>query len=404
MLQYEGFNSIEEVIEDLKQGKLIVLVDDKNRENEGDLVGAAQFAEPEMVNFMIKEGRGLVCAPMSDEWADRLNLSPMTQEITEKYGTAFTVSVDAAEGTTTGISAYDRSITLKKLADPQSKPNDFVKPGHIFPLRARKGGVLRRAGHTEGAVDLMKLAGLNPVAVICEIIKEDGTMARLPDLMKFVKKHNLKITSIAQLIEYRRKTEKLVHRIAEADLPTIYGNFRIIIYKDDVEGKEHAAVIKGDVSGKENVLVRVHSECLTGDTLGSLLCDCGQQLRKALQMIEQEGLGVVLYMRQEGRGIGLGNKIKAYHLQQNLGLDTVEANEHLGFQADLRDYGIGAQILVDLGLSTIRLMTNNPKKIVALEGYGLKVVERVPIQIEPNPLNERYLKTKKEKLGHLIDL
>ena len=391
---------IEQAIEDIRQGKMVVVVDDEHRENEGDLVIAAEKATPEAVNFMAKEGRGLICVPMLGEDLDRLDLSLMVTEQQDQFRTAFAVSVDAQKGVTTGISAHDRAKAIQILADKQSKPSDLVRPGHIFPLRYRSGGVLRRAGHTEATVDLAKLAGLRPVGVLCEIMKDDGSMARMDDLKIFTAKHGLTMITIAELIRYRRQKEKLVHRVLEVPIPTETGEWKVVIYKAETEDDDSLAFIKGDI-GKGPVLVRVHSECLTGDVFGSLRCDCGEQLHAAMAQIEKEGQGLVLYMRQEGRGIGLLNKLKAYQLQDQ-GLDTVEANEKLGFPADLRDYGIGAQILVDLGIKEIRLLTNNPKKIVGLEGYGLKVVERVPIEIPANSVNAKYLDAKRLKMGHFL--
>ncbi len=394
--------TVEEAVEALRAGRMIIVVDDEDRENEGDLVLAAEKATPEAINFMLREARGLLCVPLTGERARELELRPMVVPPEDSHETAFTVSVDARWGVSTGISAADRTRTILVLADPDAGPEDLTRPGHVFPLIARDGGVLRRAGHTEAAVDLCRLAGLQPVGVICEIMNDDGTMARLPELVAFAERHGLPVLTIADLIAYRKKREKLVERVCEAELPTTSGQFKIVTFRDILTGQEHVALVKGDFSGDEPVLVRVHSECLTGDALGSLRCDCGDQLRSAMATIEREGRGVVLYMRQEGRGIGLLGKLCAYHLQDQ-GLDTVEANLRLGYPADLREYGIGAQILVDLGVKRIRLLTNNPRKVAGLAGYGLTIVDTVPIEAEPNPFNVRYLKAKKEKLGHKLD-
>ncbi|AFS79592.1 Riboflavin biosynthesis protein RibBA [Gottschalkia acidurici 9a] len=395
------FNTIEEAIEDIKNGKIVVVVDDENRENEGDLLMAAEKVTSEAINFMAKHGRGLICMPIIKERLDELNINQMVSKNTDSHHTAFTVSIDAID-TTTGISAHERSHTILKVLDSSSTSSDFNKPGHIFPLEAKDGGVLRRPGHTEAAVDLARLAGLYPAGVICEIMNEDGSMARIPDLMTYVKDHNLKIITIADLIAFRRKTELLVKKVSECNLPTKHGDFKMVGYENILNGEHHIALVKGNISSDSPVLVRVHSECLTGDAFGSLRCDCGEQLDEAMKKIESEESGVLLYMRQEGRGIGLINKIKAYNLQDS-GMDTVEANLALGFPDDMRDYGIGAQILSDLGIKKIKLMTNNPKKLSGLSGYGIEIVDRVPIQMNHNEKNKHYLETKKEKLGHILN-
>lgn len=397
------FNTIEEAIEDISQGKMVILVDDEDRENEGDLCMAAEKVTAEAINFMAKYGRGLICLSLSPQRVAELRLPMMADENTSAFGTAFTVSIEAKKGVTTGISAHDRAVTIKTAIDPKTKPEDLARPGHVFPLKARPGGVLQRAGQTEGSVDLARLAGLYPAGVICEIMNDDGTMARVPELIEFSKKHSMKLITIKDLIQYRMKTERFVKRLATVKMPSKYGgDFIAIAYGNYVDDNVHIALVKGDIKRDEKIMVRVHSECLTGDVFGSKRCDCGDQLRKAMEMIRNEGKGVVLYMRQEGRGIGLLNKLKAYELQDQ-GLDTVEANIKLGFKPDLRDYGIGAQILVDLGVRKMKLITNNPKKIVGLEGYGLEIVERISIETTPTDSNLIYLKTKKKKLGHMLE-
>ncbi len=394
------FHTIEEAIEDIRLGRMLVVVDDENRENEGDLVMAAEKATPESVNFMARFGRGLICLPMTGERLDELGIPPMVPRPGDHMGTAFTVSIDA-RSCSTGISAHERACTILTVLDEKTKPEDLVQPGHIFPLRAQRGGVLRRPGHTEAAVDLARLAGFKPAGVICEIMNDDGTMARVPQLIDFAGQHGLKIITIADLVRYRMSRDRLVRRIAQVNMPTRWGDFKAIGYEEKLTGQAHVALVKGDVSDGDPVLVRVHSECLTGDAFGSKRCDCGEQFGWAMSQVEKEGRGVVVYMRQEGRGIGLSNKLRAYELQDQ-GKDTVEANEALGFAADLRDYGIGAQILADLGIRQLRLMTNNPRKFAGLEGYGIKIAERIPIEIPPNEINCRYLNTKREKLGHLL--
>ncbi|MEW6009221.1 MAG: bifunctional 3,4-dihydroxy-2-butanone-4-phosphate synthase/GTP cyclohydrolase II [Candidatus Omnitrophota bacterium] len=403
------FNPISEIIQDLKKGKMVIVVDDKDRENEGDIIMSAQAVKPQDINFIIREARGLICVPMTKERLAFLGLYPMLHKdfdrelISDRFNTAWMMSVDAHKGITTGISAYDRAKTIKLLANRNTRRQDLVRPGHVFPLAAEEGGVLVRAGHTEACVDLLKLSRLEPVGVICEIMNPDGTMARTNDLIKFAKKFKLKICTIASLIEYRRKKESLIKKVTATRLPTEYGNFKLLVYESVIDKSHHLALVKGRIKSKDNILVRVHSQCLTGDVFHSLRCDCGAQLKKALNMISKHREGILLYMHQEGRGIGLVNKLHAYALQDK-GLDTVEANKALGFEADLRDYGIGAQILFDLGVRKIRLLTNNPKKIIGLEGYGLRVIERIPLEVQPSRINLSYLRTKKKKLGHVLSI
>jgi len=397
------FNTIDEAIEDIAKGKLVILVDDEDRENEGDLCMAAEKVTPEAINFMARCGRGLICLSLTPERVEELKLPMMTEDNTSPFGTAFTVSIEAKKGVTTGISAADRATTIRTAIAPDTKPEDLVRPGHVFPLKARPGGVLQRAGQTEGSVDLSRLSGLYPAGVICEIMNDDGTMARVPELIEFAKKQNLKTVTIKDLIKYRMRTESFVKRLVSVKMPTEYGGeFNAIAYANEIDNTVYIALVKGEIKPEDEVLVRVHSQCLTGEVFGSKRCDCGEQLHRAMEMVSREGKGVILYVRQEGRGIGLINKLKAYELQDK-GLDTVEANIRLGFKPDLRDYGVGAQILVDLGVRKMKLMTNNPKKIIGLEGYGLKVVERVPIEAKPHEKNIIYLKTKKKKMGHLLD-
>lgn len=397
------FDKIEDALEAVRNGEIVIVADDEDRENEGDFIMAAEKVTPDTINFMAREGRGLICVPLTADRLEELDLEPMARSNTALHGTRFHVSVDAVKGTTTGISAADRARTVRVMVDDNTRPSDLARPGHVFPLMAVDGGVLARAGHTEATVDLARLAGLKPAGVLCEVMDEDGHMARVPRLMEIAKKFDLRLITVKDLIEYRQRNEKLVKKIQEVDFPTRFGHFRLHLYKSEIDIPHHIALVKGEVAGRENVLVRVHSQCLTGDVFHSLRCDCGDQIATAMQMIEKEGCGVLLYMRQEGRGIGLANKIKAYHLQEN-GCDTVEANIRLGFKPDLRDYGIGAQILRDLGLTTIRLLTNNPKKIVGLQGHGLKVTDRIRIEVENNSYNEKYLKAKRDKLGHLLEL
>ncbi len=398
-----GFVTVPEAAEFFRRGQLVIIVDDEDRENEGDLAMAAEHVTAETIAFMAREGRGLICVPLLEERCDTLDLHPMVEQNTSNYGTAFTVSVEARGKTTTGISAADRAATVRTLIDPATRPHDLLKPGHMFPLRARRGGVLKRAGQTEASVDLCRIAGLYPGAVICEIMNEDGTMARVPDLLPFSQKHGIPIVSVADIIRYRMRNERLVHRVAAPKLPTQFGEFRVVGYRSEVTNEEHVALVKGEIHEEEPVLVRVHSSCLTGDVFGSERCDCGKQLEKALEMINHEGRGVLLYLLQEGRGIGLFNKLRAYELQEQ-GMDTVTANERLGFKPDVRDYGIGCQILRDLGVRKMRLLTNNPSKFVALDGYGLEIVERVQIEIPPTEGNRKYLATKKAKMGHILKL
>lgn len=395
------FDSVESVVADIRRGKMVIVVDDADRENEGDLIMAAECVTPAAINFMAREGRGLICVPTTLERLKQLGIEQMVAQNTESFRTDFQVSVDAAKGVSTGISAADRALTIKTMANPTATAECLVQPGHVFPLRAKPGGVLQRAGHTEAAVDLVKLAGLRPMGVICEIMSEDGSMARLPELQRFCRRHKLKICTIESLIHYRRTREKLVEEVEVVKMPTAYGDFNLHLYRSKTDGQNHVALVMGDVEGKKNVLVRVHSECLTGDVFGSCRCDCGPQLHQAMRQIAAAGRGVIVYMRQEGRGIGLASKIKAYKLQER-GYDTVEANLKLGYGMDLREYGLGAQILADLGLKTICLLTNNPRKVVGLEGYGLEIVKQLPIKIRANPHNEKYLQTKREKLGHLL--
>ena len=399
----EGFDSIEDAIREIAEGRMVIVVDDEDRENEGDFIMAAEKVTPAAINFMVTHGRGLVCTPLLEDRLNTLDIKPMVQDNTALLSTAFTVSVDAVEGATTGISAHDRARTIEVLLDPATRPTDLARPGHIFPLRAEKGGVLTRAGHTEATIDLSRMAGLTPAGVLCEIMSEDGSMARVPELRKIADQHGLKLITIRDMIAYRRKVEMLVNQVTEVDFPTRFGSFRLYLYESRVDDHHHMALVKGEVADGAPVLVRVHSQCLTGDLFHSMRCDCGDQLEAALNIIEKEGRGVLLYMRQEGRGIGLANKIRAYALQDR-GRDTVEANEELGFEADLRDYGVGAQILWDLGVRDIRLLTNNPRKIIGLDGHGLKISERVSLQVEPNEFNTGYIQTKKDKLGHLISI